>query len=106
MSSSTSTEECCLASSDSSIPTATSGAWVSGCENNGIGKDEPGRSNVHIIKEFVIPDKINHLLVRVADHVLATYAKDEGECSETRHAFDIDHLFVRDSTLFHAWTSA
>ena len=43
MSSSTSTEECCLASSDSSIPTATtSGEWVAGCEKNGIGKDEPG----------------------------------------------------------------
>ena len=50
--------------------------------------------------------QVCHLLVRVADHVLATYAKDEGECSETRHAFDIDHLFVRDSTLFHKWTSA
>ena len=50
--------------------------------------------------------QVCHLLVRVADHVLATYAKDEGECSETRHAFAIDHLFVRDSTLFHVWTSA
>ena len=61
---------------------------------------------MHTIKECVIHDKINHLLVRVADHVLATYAKDESGCSETRHAFDIDHLFVRDSTLFHAWPSA
>ena len=47
---------------------------------------------MHTIKECVIHDKINHLLVRVADHVLATYVKDEGGCSETRHAFDIDHL--------------
>ena len=42
MSSNTSTEECCFASSDSSIPTPTSGEWVAGCEKNGIGKDEPG----------------------------------------------------------------
>ena len=42
MSSNTSTEECCLASSDSSIPTDTSRVWVAGCEKNGIGKDEPG----------------------------------------------------------------
>eukprot|EP00117_Sycon_ciliatum_P045502 scpid45042/ scgid32699/ len=50
--------------------------------------------------------QVCHLLVRVADHVLATYAKDEGECSETRHAFAIDHLFVRDSSWFQEWTSA
>ena len=30
------------------------------------------------------------------------------ECEDfkTRHAFDMDHLFVPDSLLFHEWTSA